>query len=98
MKNFLTHILGRGHPKLFFEGRGEVGEGVEARHPGNLAHIVLPFLQKICRTVQFVTLEEHGRILSGESLYLIVELGAGDFHHLRNLHNVQVGIGQFFLH
>ena len=41
----LADVLGGGDAELLFEGGGEVGEGVEAGHPGNLAHIVLAFLE-----------------------------------------------------
>ena len=75
-----------------------MGQGVEAGHPGNLAHVVFTFLQKVCGTVELVALEEHRRVFSGEALYLVVELGAGNLHHFRHVHNVKVCVGQFFLH
>ena len=75
-----------------------MGEGVESRHVGNLRHVVLAFFQQVCRAVEFVPLEEYGRIFSGKALHLVVELGAGDFHHFRHAGDVQVVVGEFLLH
>ena len=50
---------------MFPERGGEVGEGVESSHPGNLRHIVFPLLQQIRGAVEFIALEKNSRIFPG---------------------------------
>ena len=52
----LSRVLRGGDAELLFEGGGEVGEGVEAGHPGDFGHVVLAFLQEVGGAVELVAL------------------------------------------
>ena len=50
---------------------------------------MLAFLKQLGCAVELVALEEDARILSSESLDLIVELGSGDSHHFSHSCHIQ---------
>ena len=56
------------------------------------------FLQEVGRTVELVALEEDGRILAGQPFDFVVELRAGDVHHLGNARDVEIGVVELFFH
>ena len=72
----LFNIFTRGHSELLLEASRKVRQSAEAGHIGNLRDIVLSLTQKLCCSIELVSLEEHARILTSKTLHLIIELGS----------------------
>ena len=66
-----------------------MGQGAETGHIRYLGDVVFPVLEELGGTVEFVALEEDTRILTRESLDLILELRSGNMQSLGHSADVE---------